>query len=108
MNNRPGFFLGEMFSSDDDHLGYSRIVEEAMTTPVKGYPEISDEQLALVNETKVLEERILRHIECFDEKLPEGPDEKWVHIGKVAIVQGFMALNRAIMKPQRITLPEDP
>lgn len=72
--------------------------------PVAGYKPQTDDRVALVNENKVLEERVLRQIE----KMFTGPvDPRWMHIGKTAIEQGFMALNRAVFQPGRVALPED-
>lgn len=73
--------------------------------PVKGYQSQSDVAVSLVNENKTLEERILRQIDS----LGRDPsiDQRWLAIGRTAIEQAFMAMNRAIFQPQRFDLMED-
>lgn len=73
--------------------------------PVKGYKPQPDEAVALVNENKVLEERILRQFDKLN--VTPGVNLRWLSIGRTQIEQGFMALNRAIFQPGRIALPED-
>ena len=34
-------------------------------------------------------------------------DQRWLAIARTHIEQGFMALNRAIFRPQRVELDED-
>lgn len=34
-------------------------------------------------------------------------DPRWLAVAKTHFEQGFMALNRAVFQPQRISLPED-
>lgn len=97
--------------------------------PVAGYRPQSDAAIALVNEFKADEERLLRKIDAlFHVKrdfLPtdlragsadsdvncimsrQAYDARWVHIAKSHFEQGFMALNRAVFQPARIQLPED-
>jgi len=78
---------------------------EVKGLPVAGYkPTQPDWAVALVNENKLLEERVLRQIEKHG---PASTDGRWVSIAKTQIEQGFMALNRAVFKPGRVTLPED-
>jgi hypothetical protein len=77
-------------------------------TPIKGYTDVSEEKRALVNENKILEEKVLRQIEkikAFGELTPENL--RWCAIAFTHIQEGFMALNRAVMRPTRIPLPED-
>ena len=75
--------------------------------PVAGYKPQSDEKVALVNENKELEERILRQMDRLA-ALPAGTVEpRWFSIGRTAIENGFMALNRSIFQPGRARLPED-
>jgi hypothetical protein len=73
--------------------------------PVPGYTAQSGRNVALVTMHKENEERLLRH---FD-KMALSPDidKRWLAIGRTHIEQGFMAVNRAVFKPQRIVLPED-
>lgn len=94
--------------------------------PVKGYSPQSNEKIALVNEFKADEERLLRKLEALvhtykdEEQLwPNGSrvprmvarvkayDEHWLDVAWTHFNEGFMALNRAVFQPQRIKLPED-
>lgn len=79
--------------------------------PVKGYIAQSPENVALANEGKELEERVLRWLE----KVVEHVQSKQVYspilsdaaFGNRYIKTGFMWSQRAIFNPQRIPLPED-
>lgn len=73
--------------------------------PVSGYTAQSEAKVALVNEHKAQEEMLLRHLD----KLAENPeiDKRWLAIGRTHIEQAFMAINRSVFKPQRVTLMED-
>lgn len=90
--------------------------------PVAGYQPQSDEKIALVNEFKADEERLLRKIDALlgharpsesDRRLAEAPphsyssDPRWLSIARPHFQEGFMALNRAVFQPGRIKLPED-
>lgn len=81
--------------------------------PVAGYQPQSDDNVATVNENKVLEERILRQIDRLMLRIgAKGPgvltvDGRWLSISRTLIEQGFMALNRAVFQPSRIDLPDD-
>lgn len=73
--------------------------------PVAGYRPQPNAAVATVNDNKALEERILRQLD----RLAAEPaiDKRWLAIGRTAIEQGFMAVNRAVFKPDRASLPED-
>lgn len=72
--------------------------------PVSGYKPQSDENIALVNEAKELEERVLRFL---DRLAASGrADGRWFSIGRTAIEQGFMAVNRSVFQPGRVAVPE--
>lgn len=73
--------------------------------PVAGYQAQSAQNIDLVNANKVAEEIILRNLDDLAE-MPEV-DKRWLAIARTQIEQGFMAMNRAIFKPGRITLRED-
>lgn len=69
--------------------------------PVHGYKPQSAEAVRLVNENKKLEELMLRQL---DELAKRGDiNQRWLAIGRTAIEQGFMAVNRAVFQPERIT-----
>lgn len=73
--------------------------------PVQGYTTQSDARLALVNRNKDIEERVLRILD--DLAKVEDADKRWLAIGRTHIEQGFMAVNRAVFKPQRAKLNEE-
>jgi hypothetical protein len=70
----------------------------------------STEQLALVNENKMLEELVLRQIDRIA-NMPSAPDSampshladpRFLALARTKTQEGFMAFNRAIMQPGRI------
>lgn len=74
-------------------------------TAVHGYRSQAPEQIATVNGFKQAEERILRLLD--DLAAGANVDPRWLSIGRTQIEQGFMAVNRAVFRPGRVTLPED-
>lgn len=86
--------------------------------PVKGYQPQTEGKVALVNSFKVDEELLLRKLDALrDGNLPFSTapgsvnhamaDQRWLAIGRTALEQAFMAINRAVFKPSRVELPED-
>lgn len=82
--------------------------------PVVGYRSQSEEAVAVVNENKALEERILRQLDRLAGRTAPSRntdvlivDPRWLAIARTSIEQGFMALNRSVFRPGRISLPED-
>lgn len=75
--------------------------------PVAGYTSQSDAKVALVNEHKAMEERLLRHLDSLIGPSQYAIDQRWLAIARTHIEQGFMALNRSVFKPQRIALDGD-
>ena len=73
--------------------------------PVKGYKPQSEATVDLVNNNKKLEEMNLRLFDILSKM--ENVDKRWLAIGKTHIEQGWMAINRAIFKPERVKLDED-
>lgn len=74
---------------------------------VLGYSVQPESALRLVNENKVIEEKLLRHIEAIERDLvfdisDDSEPHRWLYIAKLHIEQGFMALNRAVFKPKRL------
>lgn len=61
---------------------------------IKGYRELDQEEIDLLNEGKALGEPL----EAFVGKLRANPDvdQRWVSIGQTRLQEGLMALNRAI------------
>lgn len=68
--------------------------------PVAGYTAQSDDKVLTVNENKQLEETVLKRLDA----LKENPDidQRWLTIGRTHIEEAFMAVNRAVFKPQRL------
>lgn len=89
-------------------------MEEHKGLPVAGYQPQSDAKVKLVNSNKETEERLLRLLDTTRGVMWEsngsfGPayDQRWLAIARAHFEQGFMALNRAIFQPSRVSLPED-
>lgn len=68
---------------------------------IKGYRELSQEEIDLMNEVKekaaevgLLCDKLLNRVG------DNGLDGRWTAIGKTNLQQGFMALTRAIAKPE--------
>ena len=81
-------------------------MSEHQGLPVAGYRAQSDDRVALVNANKRMEENVLRVLD----RLRDGGsdfDQRWLAVGRTHIEQGFMAINRAIFRPERVKLPED-
>lgn len=104
------------------------MTDEHKPLPVAGYTPQPDAKVALVNEFKADEERLLRKLDALtrenvgkpivpggsegrvlsgevDGRLPYDP--RWLAIARTHFQEGFMALNRAVFQPTRIKLPED-
>ena len=73
--------------------------------PVKGYVAQPQENVDLVNENKILEERVLRQIEKHEGN--SLTDRRMVALARTKAQEAFMWLNRAVFQPTRIKLPED-
>jgi len=73
--------------------------------PVHGYTQQSATAVELVNQNKIMEEEILRRL---DELKFLDVDARWLAIGRTHIEEAFMAINRAVFRPQRAKLPGDP
>lgn len=103
------------------------MTDEHKPLPVAGYTPQPDAKVALVNEFKADEERLLRKLDALsaawldsDGVVHEsktgvtfmsmgGPayDQRWLAIARSHFEQGFMALNRSVFQPTRIKLSED-
>jgi len=60
---------------------------------------------AIVQENNETEERLLRQIDDLEDT--DGVEQHWIDLAREKIELGFMALNRAVRSPDRISLPED-
>ncbi|MGO4558320.1 Acb2/Tad1 domain-containing protein [Mesorhizobium sp. 2RAF21] len=72
--------------------------------PIAGYRPQSAEVIAAVNAHKVTEEMILRHLDGLD---GDQFDRRWLAVARTHFELGFMALNRAVLRPERIKLEGD-
>lgn len=68
--------------------------------PVAGYTAQSDDIIKTVNENKQLEETVLKQLDAL--KARTDVDQRWLAIGRTHVEQAFMAINRALFKPQRL------
>lgn len=90
--------------------GYTAISTEAQGLPVAGYkPTQPQWAIAEVNGFKVLEERVLRQLDYLQAapEMKDKVDGRMLAVGRTQLQLAFMAINRAIFQPGRITLPED-
>lgn len=85
---------------------------ETFTQPkITGYRQLSEAEVALMNEGKALAEACGAYIDRLraytqradaqDPTLPEHPplDQRWISIGATQLQQGFMAVIRGIAQP---------
>ena len=86
---------------------YGETAEPAKATPlpVQVYTAQPPEHVRLVAHNKLVEERLLRV--CDELRGMTATDKRWVAEAVMHFETGFMALNRAVFKPTRISLPED-
>ena len=64
---------------------------------IKGYRELSEEEIAMMNEVKETGKELGVLIDTFRD-FPQL-DQRWVSIGATHLQQGLMALTRSIAKP---------
>lgn len=70
--------------------------------PVAGYQAQGMSRIDLVNANKKSEESVLRILDALG--ADPDVDKRWLAIGRTAIENGFMAVNRSIFKPARVAL----
>lgn len=106
--------LGQAKDALGDHVdGVNRKPKSHSGLPVAGYQPQSEAKVALVNEFKADEERLLRKIDALVDANAAAhlgfppTDPRWASVARTHFQEGFMALNRAVFQPQRIALPED-
>lgn len=75
-----------------------------MTTLIQGYTPVSTKSADSVNINKQLKEQLLQRIEFLESDEELNVDKRCLAIAKTELQTEFMWLNRAIFKPQRITL----
>lgn len=64
---------------------------------IKGYRDLNQYEIDLMNETKAIAEECSKLIERL--KMIEITDKRWLAIGTTELQQGFMAVTRSIAKP---------
>jgi hypothetical protein len=74
--------------------------------PVKGYTDQAKDKIDLVNENKILEERCMRQLERLAHESNANYD--MLDQANMRLREAFMWANRAVFKPERVSLPEDP
>jgi len=74
--------------------------------PVSGYKPQAKAAIDAVNANKATEERLLRTLDAM--KNDHHIDQRWLAVARTHFEEGFMALNRSIFRPGRVTLPGDP
>lgn len=73
--------------------------------PIPGYQDVSADRQAVVTYNNLMEEEVLRRLDVLSCR--SDCDKRWLAIGRTAIEQGFMAINRSIFQPGRVQLPSD-
>jgi len=73
--------------------------------PIAGYSDQPQSNVDLVNANKQLEECVLRRLDAMADIYEI--DKRWLAIARTHIEQGFMAANRAVFKPGRVSLGEE-
>lgn len=71
--------------------------------PVAGYQSQPRVTVDAVNRNKRKEEEILRIIDELYLWMDPSTDQRWLAIARTHIELGFMAMNRAIFQPKRLT-----
>lgn len=67
-------------------------------TLIKGYRDLSQEEIDLMNKGKELAESCREYIEQLEKT--ESIDKRWLAIGRTDIQKGFMSVIRSIAKPE--------
>lgn len=94
-----------MVDGTDLKHAFERGGELRQGLPVSGYRPQKEAAVALVNLNKDAEERVLRILDSLAAR--DDVDKRWLAIGRTAIENGFMAVNRAIFQPERVALSHD-
>ena len=63
---------------------------------IKGYRELSEEEIHVMNEIK---EQGIKLSELIEKLHELGADTRWLKIGKTDLQKGVMALTRSVAKP---------
>lgn len=79
-------------------LGQRRERENAMKPKITGYRELSEAEIALINRVKAKAEEVRELIEGVARH--NDIDHRWLAIGQTDLQKGFMAVIRAIARPE--------
>lgn len=69
---------------------------------IKGYRELTQEEIDLMNDIKTVGaelENLIERVHAHIDPSENGETRRWVSIGKTHLQQGVMALTRAVAKP---------
>lgn len=66
-------------------------------TKIKGYRDLSQEEIDAMNEIKAQGENLKNML--YDLRNTEGVDQRWVSIAETHLQQGIMAAVRSVAKP---------
>lgn len=66
---------------------------------IKGYRDLGEEEIALMNEAKELAEQVGQLVNKLETTWDPGLDMRWIAIGKTDLQKGFMSLIRGIAQP---------
>ncbi|KGJ19312.1 hypothetical protein [Paracoccus sanguinis] len=69
--------------------------------PIPGYRPLSEDAQERMAANKRMEEDVLRQLDLLAQS--GVVDQRWLAIGRTQIEQGFMAVNRAVARPQRLS-----
>ena len=65
---------------------------------ITGYRDLSEDEIAVMNSIKQVGNDVGKLVEAM--KLNQSFDQRWVSIGMTDLQKGFMALTRAVAKPE--------
>lgn len=65
---------------------------------IKGYRNLSDEEILVINELKTLAEVVGEKVDEIYNR--EDSDKRWASIARTDLQTGFMALIRSVAKPE--------
>lgn len=88
--------MGRAMTSDDPKIHPA--------LPVFGYRPQSSDKIAMVNHNKQIEEAILQSMDAMQGN--DEFDQRWLAIARTDLEKAFMALNRAVFRPDRVKLTD--
>lgn len=73
---------------------------------IPGYRQLTEDQVTAISAFKVAEEHVLGMLDELAETAIEI-DPRWLATGRTQIEQGFMAVNRSIARPERLSIVDE-